>query len=507
MLEQLLHFIDQWAVIIAVFLPLAAISSIALFGEKYRNLRETGILKTAFITFALVAYIYHHASESGFSTQQFTLIEMMPGLSISFHIEPLGLIFALIASFLWIVATIYCIGYMRGNNESNQSRFYACFAVAICAALGIAFAGNLLTLFLFYELMSICTYPLVAHHQTMEAKRGARLYLGLLMGLSILLFLPALVTIWAITGSVDFVSGGILEGKTEARTIAILFFMLIYGVGKAALMPVHKWLPAAMVAPTPVSALLHAVAVVKAGVFSLVKIAVYIFGIDTLSDLASLSISHSKWLMYAAGYTVIAASCVALMQDNLKKRLAYSTVSQLSYVILALSLFNPLGIIAASFHIAAHAFGKITLFFAAGSIYTASKKKNVSELSGIGRAMPWTMAAFAIGSLSMIGIPPAAGFITKYYMLSGAFTGDELFVVIVIVLSTLLNAMYFLPIVARAFFADEATTPSGKKTKHFGEPNKAIVIALTITAAMTIIVGLAPDLFIHLAENVGQPLE
>lgn len=501
MFETMLTILDKWALLIAVLLPLVAVIKIATLRERFRNLREAAILTISTLTFGVVLYIYQTYS-LGDASVSLTLFEIMPSLTIALHAEALGLIFALVASSLWIVATIYSIGYMRGNNEVNQSRFYACFAVAITASLGIAFSANLLTLFLFYELMTICTYPLVAHHQTLIAKRGARTYLGLLMGLSILLLLPAIIGIWYLTGTLDFTSGGILKGDTSAGIIALLLFLVMYGVGKAALMPAHRWLPAAMVAPTPVSALLHAVAVVKAGVFCLIKIVVYIFGIDTLATISQNGLFYGQWVMYAAGFTVIAASCVALAQDNLKKRLAYSTISQLSYVILALSLFSPLGVIAAGFHIAAHAFGKITLFFAAGSIYTASKKKNVSELDGIGKQMPWTMTAFAIGSLSMIGIPPAAGFITKWYMLDGAFAGNQLFVVGVIILSTLLNAMYFLPILARAFFAEDKSTASLKNKQH-GEANPAIVIALTITAAGTLLLGLQPDIILSLAEKIG----
>lgn len=498
-IQTLTSFFDQWALLFAVFLPLVAVIKIATFKDKYPNLREASILSIGTLTFATVVYLYATFTPAK-AELSLELIEIIPGLSLAFHVEALGLIFALIASFLWVVSTIYSIGYMRGNREGHQTRFYACFAIAICAALGMAFSANLLTLFIFYEVMTICTYPLVAHHQTSEAKHGARLYLGLLMGLSIFLFLPAIVVIWSLTGTLDFTAGGILEGNTSHGVMALLLFLIVYGIGKAALMPAHRWLPAAMVAPTPVSALLHAVAVVKAGVFCIVKVAVYIFGIEPLYFLTHEGLFHGEWLMYAAGFTVIAASCVALVQNNLKKRLAYSTVSQLSYVILALSLFSPAGIVAAAFHIAAHAFGKITLFFAAGSIYTASKKKEISDLHGIGRKMPWTMTAFAIGAFSMIGIPPAAGFITKWHLLQGSFAASELFVVGVVMLSTLLNAMYFLPIVVKAFFGEE---PDDKKAKKHGEANKSIVIALTITAAATIALCIAPDIFISLALQIG----
>ena len=236
-----------------------------------------------------------------------------------------------------------------------------------------------------------------------------------------MLFLPAIIATYVLAGTLDFTPGGILAGKAGAAVIALLLALYVFGIGKAAVMPLHFWLPAAMVAPTPVSALLHAVAVVKAGVFTILKVIVLIFGIDALErDRAIL------WLTLVAGTTVIVASLVALRQDNLKRRLAYSTVSQLSYVILGVAILAPISVIGAAMHIAAHAVSKITLFFAAGSIYTAAHLTEVSQLDGIGRRMPWTMGAFAIGALSMIGIPPTAGFLGKWFMLDGRDADGQL---------------------------------------------------------------------------------
>jgi multicomponent Na+:H+ antiporter subunit D len=276
-----------------------------------------------------------------------------------------------------------------------------------------------------------------------------------------------------------------------------MLLLYMFGIGKAALMPIHRWLPAAMVAPTPVSALLHAVAVVKAGVFSVVKIAIYIFGIDLLQ-----AQPWTHWLLYVAGFTIIVASLIALRQDNLKRRLAYSTISQLSYVILGVAILAPISAMGAALHIAAHAFGKITLFFAAGSIYTAAHKTEISQLDGIGRRMPWTMGAFAIGALSMIGVPPAAGFISKWYMLMGAFEAQQLVAIGVIIVSTLLNAAYFIPIIYAAFFKQE----SAESTKHpHGEAPLPIVLALSATAVLTLLFFLFPQVPLELAREVVQP--
>lgn len=286
--------------------------------------------------------------------------------------------------------------------------------------------------------------------------------------------------------------GGVLAGKVGPWVTGALLFLYVYGVGKAALMPIHRWLPAAMVAPTPVSALLHAVAVVKAGVFTIVKVVVYIFGTEHLEAMITQQWWAGGWLVYIAGITIVWASVIALQKDGLKARLAYSTISQLAYIVMAVALFAPKAIMAAVFHIAAHAFGKITLFFAAGAIYTASGKKAVSELDGIGKQMPWTMTAFAIGALSMIGVPPAVGFLTKYYLVLGALETAHWFAIAVVVISTLLNAAYFLPIVFAAFFGKEQGKP-----RH-GEAPLVMVIAMIITATLTLGFFVHPDMLLWL---------
>ncbi len=488
----------EFFIVAALVVPLAGAGVIGLAG-RFPNLRESITLITAAALLACVLSILPTVLAGG--RPAVILFTLMPGLRIAFTVEPLGMLFALIASGLWIVNSLYSIGYMRANHEANQTRFYICFALALAATMGIAFAGNLFTLFLFYELLTLSTYPLVTHHGTAKARDGGRVYLGLLMGTSIVFLLPALVFIGFIAGTTDFTAGGILAGKLGPTGLAVLLGLCMFGIGKAALMPFHRWLPAAMVAPTPVSALLHAVAVVKAGVFSVVKVIVYIFGTDTLG--ATAAQGPTDWLVLVAGFTIIAASVVALGADNLKRRLAYSTVSQLSYVVMATALLAPLSVIGAVLHLAAHAVGKITLFFAAGAIYTAAHKTEVSQLDGIGRRMPWTMGAFTIAALSMIGLPPAAGFISKWYMLSGAMAAQHWLAVGVIAVSTLLNAGYFLPIIYRAFFV-APTAPAGDHghdTVH-GEAPLPMVIALSITAAATVVLFFLPDVPLALARQL-----
>ncbi|BFM13791.1 proton-conducting transporter membrane subunit [Simiduia litorea] len=459
-----------------VALPLLGAIAIGLVGQRFANLREAITLICgiclAWLVWSLLPEVINGAQP------QAHLTTLLPGVEIGFRIEPLGMIFAALASLLWIVNSIYSIGYMRGNKEHHQTRFYVCFAVAIAGAMGVAMAENLLTLFVFYEVLTLSTYPLVSHKGDAKSVASARVYLGVLLATSMGLLLPAIIWTYSATGTLTFTTGGILTGAIAGPAVALLLALFVFGTGKAALMPVHRWLPSAMVAPTPVSALLHAVAVVKAGVFTITKIVIYIFGIDFLA-----SSSAADWLVYAAIFTIITASFIALRQTNLKRLLAYSTIAQLSYVILATALLMPLSIMAAALHIVAHAFGKITLFFAAGSIYTASKKTELNQLHGIGRRMPWTMAAFTIGALSMIGIPPTAGFISKWYLLTGSFQAENYIAMAAIVVSTLLNAAYFLPIVYSAWFKAEVVPP----VKDHREAPLAIVIALTFTATLTII--------------------
>ena len=473
----------------ALLVPLCGAALIAAC-HRMPNLREAVTLLAAAALFLAVASLVP-AVLAG-ERPALHLLEPVPGIAIAFQVEPFGLLFALVASVLWIVSSIYSIGYMRGNDEAHQTRFYVCFALALASTIGVAFSANLLTLYFFYEALTFATYPLVTHHGDAKARQGGRTYLGLLLLTSTLFLFPAMVWTWVAAGTLDFVPGGVLADKLSGPAATLLLVLFMFGIGKAALMPFHRWLPAAMVAPTPVSALLHAVAVVKAGVFSVVKIAVYIFGLDAAG-------ASFEWLVYVAGFTILAASVVALRSDNLKRRLAYSTVSQLSYVVLAVAVLAPLSVVGAALHLAAHAFGKITLFFAAGAIYTAAHKTEVSQLDGIGRRMPWTMAAFGIASLSMIGLPPTAGMLSKWYMVSGAFGAGQWVALAVIVASTLLNAAYFLPIVFRAFMK----APSSADPEH-GEAPWTMVLALSFTAAVTVGMFFSSDLPMALATGLVE---
>ncbi len=472
-------------ILLCVLVPMAGIVPIFMAGENHPNIRETSTLLVAGALFILVLNLLPGVLAGEQPTA--SLGEMLPGVALEFRVEPLGMLFALIASFLWIITSIYATGYMRGHHEENQTRFYMCFAIAIGSAMGIAFASNLLTLFVFYEILTISTYPLVTHHGDEKSRKGGRTYLGVLLTTSIVFQLTAILWTYSLTGTLDFAAGGILSGHASPTVIAILLALYMFGIGKAALMPFHRWLPAAMVAPTPVSALLHAVAVVKAGVFTVMKVTVYVFGIDLLAGLGA-----AEFIAWAAALTILISSLVAMKQDHLKRRLAYSTVSQLSYVILGAMLVNSWGVIGGGMHIAMHAFGKITLFFCAGAIMVAAHKEYISDLKGIGRKMPITMGAFGIAALSMIGLPPTAGFISKWYLLQGALESGQLILIGTLFLSTLLNAAYFMPIVYTAFF--HRPEPVAHGHHDHGEAPFPMVFAIGITVTGTVVLFFAHEL-------------
>lgn len=452
---------------ISLALPLVAVGLVVACGRS-PNLRDGCSGCVATLLFIAVALL----STSVFSGErpEWSIGELLPGFEISFRVEPLGMLFAMVAAGLWILTTAYAVGYMRGHHEKHQTRFFACFALAIFAAVAAAFSGNLFTLFIAYELMTISTYPLVTHHGTEEARRGGRVYLGILLSTSIGLFMLAIVWTWSLAGTLEFRPGGILADAAESGRISqtglgVLIGLFAFGIGKAALMPFHRWLPAAMVAPTPVSALLHAVAVVKVGVFSILKVCIYIFGLELLRESGV-----SLYLAYVAGFTIVVSSLIAMTKDNLKARLAYSTISQLAYITLGAMLATPSSIIGGSMHIAMHAVGKITLFFCAGAIYVAAHKKNVSELGGLGRKMPLTFAAFLIASVSIIGLPPGGGAWSKWFLAVGTVETHQYVLTAALMISSLLNIAYLVPIPIRAFMKPNSGSTVGSELKGVSEP-------------------------------------
>ena len=468
---------------------------------KKPNLRESwsiiaGVLKLIIILSMIPAVVYDKKIIS------YSLFNILPGIEIGFRVDAFGLLFAMGASILWIATSFYSIGYMRSTNEHSQTRYFTCFAVALSATIGVAFSANLFTMFLFYEVLTIITYPLVAHKGTPEAKAGGRKYAIYLLGAAKAFLVAAIILTYNLTGTLEFSKDGIFPAIMQLENpelLYIIFVLFLFGFAKSAVMPLHSWLPAAMVAPTPVSALLHAVAVVKTGVFTVLRVIFFVFGADLMLD-----IGVDVFIITFASVTIIAASIIALSMDNLKARLAFSTISQLSYIILGAALLTPSAMVGGIIHITNHAFSKITLFFCAGSIYVSSHKTEVSQLNGIGKKMPWTMAAFALATLSMIGVPPASGFITKWYLVIGSLERNSLVVLTVLLVSSFLNAAYFVPILYKAFFKKENSNSEGEislQDKNLKE-NPFLVVPLSLTAIVSVILGLYPDFIVHIAEMV-----
>jgi multicomponent Na+:H+ antiporter subunit D len=465
---------------------------IARTGERRANLREFWSVAAGVLQLAFVAWMIPDVLAG--RTPECVLARILPGVELAFRVDALGLLFALGASALWIATSFYSIGYMRSLAEHAQTRYFACFALALSATMGVAFSANLFTLFLFYEALTLATYPLVAHKETPEARAGARKYVIYLLGAAKAFLLAAIVLTYNVAGTLEFHKGGIFPASAlsaEPVFLSVVFALFLFGFAKNAVMPLHSWLPAAMVAPTPVSALLHAVAVVKTGVFSTVRVFLFVFGPDAMRLLGVDNLA-----LAVAAVTILVASLLALGQNNLKARLAFSTVSQLSYIVLGAALLTPSGIVGGIAHVTNHAVSKITLFLCAGSIYVSTHKTEVSQLSGLAKQMPWTMAAFTLATVSLVGIPPASGFVSKWYLAVGSVERGSLWTLAVLLISSLLSAAYLIPIVYRAYF-EEAPDAA----EHGVVEVPWMVVPLVVTALVSVLLGLYPNPVLTLARS------
>ena len=488
------HIVESSDLLLAVLIPLVA-SLVVMTMKNHPNLREA-VSSCASVFLFIIVLSFIPALRDG-KILVYRIFDILPGLSITLRADGFSMIFALVASSLWMIAVYYSMGYMRAHNEPKQTRFNACFALAIFGAIGVAFSDNLFTLYLFYEIVSVCTYPLVAHHQDEESYAGARKYIIYLTTTAKLFLLPALILIYVLVGNLDFphnIMTGMFPADVKSWVIIMLYCFCILGFAKNGVMPLHHWLPGAMVAPTPVSALLHAVAVVKVGVFCTTRTMLYVFGVDTMTRL-NLGIPTA----YFVGFTIIMASVIALAKDNLKARLAYSTVSQLSYIILGVALLTPHSIEGGLIHIVNHGFSKITLFFCAGAIFIATHKKYISEMSGLGRTMPFTFGAFAVASLSMIGAPPVAGFVTKWYLLVGSMEAHQVGILLILIASTVLNVGYFAPVTYQAFFGPR---PSGEVETGIREAPLSMLIPILIAVTVSVIIGIYPNFMMQFVKMV-----
>ncbi|MEM7246410.1 MAG: proton-conducting transporter membrane subunit [Acidobacteriota bacterium] len=474
-----------------VFLLIPAITAVAvlLFGRQHRVAETISLLGASTLAASvatgvrglLAGEVYEHE-----------IVRLGEGVSIGLRLDALGAVYALVASFLWVINTLYSIGYLGAKGHRAHRRFHACFAFSLTGAMGIALSTDLIGFFVFYEVLTLVTYPLVTHEESDTARAGGKVYLSWLLGSSLTLLFLAVTWTWSLAGTTAFTPGGLFERAPNKTTLALLLLLFAYGLGKAALMPLHRWLPAAMVAPTPVSALLHAVAVVKAGVFGLLRVGLDVLGLDHLA-----STGASQWLVYAAGISVLLASTIACFQDDLKRRLAYSTIAQLAYITLGVAVATSSSAAGALLQVPAHAVSKITLFFAVGAIQVAAHQKKLSEIGGIGRVMPWTMGAFTLASLSLIGLPPTVGFLAKWRLLAGAGQAEAWFPLVVLVISTVLAAGYLLPVVHAAFFG-ESKTP-----REHGEAPWPMVVALVTTAVASLLLFFRFEPFLTVLKMLG----
>ncbi len=486
--------------LIFFIVPAVAAFLIMVTGEKYPNLRESWTIIAGLINLVLIFLTLPRVLNGELiSTEHYSLVK---DVDFILKMDSAGMVFAALASFLWVITSFYSIGYMRAEKKKNQSGYFASFAMCIAATMGISFAGNLLTFFIFYEILTIATYPLVIHNRHEEHIQSGRKYLAYTL-ISGQLFLVGIIWLYSLAGTTDFVPGGFLQNVTNTGSLTMIFILLVIGASvKAGLMPFHGWLPSAMVAPTPVSALLHAVAVVKAGAFALVRIIGYVYGFDVLG-----SLGIADYLAWMAAFTILTSSIIAMKQDNLKKRLAFSTIGQLSYIILGLALLNEQAFLGAMFHMVAHAFMKITLFFCAGAIFIntggsyAGGRKYISQIHGIGRQMPVTMAMFGLASVGISGMPFIVGFISKWNLALGAIAGGHFLYVLVLIASAMLSASYLIPVFIFAFYE------KNDEFSEYKEARKDMLIPIVITGTLSVVLGLFPDLGFSFYELASKSAE
>jgi len=481
-----------WLPLLVLLTSLVTAIVIFVLREEQHALRTALNLAGALAKLALVGVITFGVLEG--RTYE-TRWSWLPGLDLVLRVDPISLLFAALSSLLWLLTTIYAIGYLEGS--PHRSRFFGFFSLCVTSTMGIALAGNLVTFFIFYEMLTVATYPLVIHRASPRAHAAGRIYLLYTLGGGTV-FLLGISWLQAIAGPVEFSSGGTLAhvASTHRPQLAGAFALLMVGLGvKAAMVPLHGWLPVAMVAPAPVSALLHAVAVVKAGAYGIVRVVYDLYGLELASSLGVLTP-----LAVAASVTIVYGSIRALSEGELKRRLAYSTVSQLSYIVLGVAIFGPMATIGGLVHLMHQGFMKITLFFCAGNLAETLHIHHVHEMRGAGRRMPVTMAAFTIAAFGMMGVPPLAGFVSKWHLGVGGVQAGHPWVILVLAASSILNAMYFLPVVLTAWFGtpDRGTgTPApgaqGSDTPQWLTPSGRLetgwMLLLPAVSTMLLVIG------------------
>ena len=489
--------------VIAVFISAVCAGAILITGNHISANKREAITFAATIIKALCVFSMIPSVLAG-KDFAITLFEIVDGVDFALKVDSVGMVFACVASGLWILTSVYSIGYMRGHGEKNQTGYFSAFAMCLCGALGICFAANLFTFFIFYEILTIATYPLVVHYRDLKGKTAGRRYLIYTL-VSGQLFFAGIVIVYVACGTLDFQSGGFIGDNLGNSALMVFFLMIVGGAVKAGVMPLHSWLPAAMVAPTPVSALLHAVAVVKAGAFCVIRIVGYTFGPELCAECGATDI-----LAWFAVATILLSSLIAIQKDNLKARLAYSTVGQLSYIVLGVCILNTAAMTGAIYHIVAHAFMKITLFMCAGAIFVTTHKSEISDMKGIGKQMPVTLAAFTVASLGIAGLPFMVGFVSKMNILSGAAEAGKPLYIATLIASALLSLTYLMPVAFFGFSKRNANPAfQGYNYSLAGEASKPMLIPLVITAGISILLGIMPNFGAHLfdlAQNAGKAI-
>jgi len=491
------------APLIAVAVPILGAALIALSRGR-APLRDALSVGTAALQLVVLLTLAPAILAGG--TLELTLLAFLPQVAIAFRVDALGYLFATTASFLWLLTATYSVGYLRAMGERHLTRFHALLALALAAAVAVAFSANLVTMYLFYEALTLATYPLVTHHGDAASAAAGRRYLAYHFGTSIAFLLPAIILTYLLSGTFAFTAGGVFPAGADALPQVLVYVLFLAGIAKAALVPFHAWLPSAMVAPTPVSALLHAVAVVNAGVFCVLRVMLDVFGPARLAEL-----QLGAATAVAASVTILFASFAALRAEQVKALLAYSTIAQLSYMILGAALLTPSGTVGGIAHLAIHSFAKITLFFAAGALLVVAGRTRIADLGGLGPRWPWIMGPFVVGALGIVGIPPTGGFITKWYLVVGSIQAGQLAVLAVLALSTLLTALYYLRVVRLAFFrapADDGADAQGEEARtpapHASAPASgslplSMQAPLVIAAALSLAFGLYPAFLLQLA--------
>lgn len=472
------------------YLPLAIILSSLLPGLIIFTLKETQVkLRISLNLFGvgvklLLVLLMWQAVKAG---QQFYFsLPFLPGADLVLQGDALSLLFVVLSSVLWLATTIYAIGYLE--HSPLRSRFFGYFSLCVSATVGLALAGNLVTFLLFYELLTLATFPLVVHRGTAQSLAAGRKYLAYTLGGGVILML-GVALLHSLVQSPLFTPGGYVTAVVSGNEglLKLAFALMIAGLGvKAALLPLHGWLPQAMVAPAPVSALLHAVAVVKAGAFGIIRLVYDVFGVESMHAL-----QLAQPLMLLAAATILYGSWRALSQQDIKRRLAYSTISQVSYITLGVAMLGPLAAVGGLVHLVHQGVMKITLFFCAGNFAETLGIHKVRQLNGVGRRMPVTAMAFTLGALGMIGIPPTAGFISKWYLGLGAAEVEQNWLILVFALSGLLNAAYFLPLVYRMWFLPQSMPwPQEQQLSNRFETHWMLLTPAVFTAVLLLLMGL-----------------